>query len=341
MQHEQEPLQANQSSIEHDISGAMTKPEAWRDEEASAFSLSSNGFQMMDHGSSLTQSWLSDVNWDTMITNSPWASSNTTTSLDYPHPVIGHEDILYSELEPQYQGHHTSNLNSAGGQYPPIKTNYNTNNRVVNQHHEPVNNSHDIGYGDIFLPQPTQYTQYACYEEFDRDNQTSSSGTQQSPQQPSFPESQFVDVVVPKQESRSQTPRWSVSVPSSEPPRDAFVFVNTFTDSNFSQAPTSSVKLDWSPTASEEQSLSRDSSLPYREPIIKRKIESPSPTISNLSTRPQNNMSDFVVVFENAPGALASVKKRKKLEAPVRKAAKDVRRAGACHQCRFRKRTVS
>ena len=52
-------------------------------------------------------------------------------------------------------------------------------------------------------------------------------------------------------------------------------------------------------------------------------------------------MSDFVVVFENAPGALASVKKRKKLEAPVRKAAKDVRRAGACHQCRFRKRTVS
>jgi len=52
-------------------------------------------------------------------------------------------------------------------------------------------------------------------------------------------------------------------------------------------------------------------------------------------------MADFVVVFENAPGALASVKKRKKLEAPVRKAAKDVRRAGACHQCRFRKRTVS
>jgi hypothetical protein len=29
------------------------------------------------------------------------------------------------------------------------------------------------------------------------------------------------------------------------------------------------------------------------------------------------------------------------LDAPVRKAARDVRKAGACHQCRFRKRTVS
>ncbi|KAL2065803.1 hypothetical protein VTL71DRAFT_3473 [Oculimacula yallundae] len=53
------------------------------------------------------------------------------------------------------------------------------------------------------------------------------------------------------------------------------------------------------------------------------------------------HLEECVGVFENAPGALATVKKRKKLEAPVRKAARDVRKAGACHQCRFRKRTCS
>ena len=55
---------------------------------------------------------------------------------------------------------------------------------------------------------------------------------------------------------------------------------------------------------------------------------------------PQKDLAKFVVVFENAPGALATVKRRRKLDPPVRKAARDVRKAGACHQCRFRKRTV-
>jgi hypothetical protein len=59
------------------------------------------------------------------------------------------------------------------------------------------------------------------------------------------------------------------------------------------------------------------------------------------STSIEAELDDFVVVFENAPGALATVKRRRKLDAPVRKAARDVRKAGACHQCRFRKRTVS
>lgn len=338
MQREQEPLQANRSpSIEHGT--AMTKPKVWRDNEASTFSLSSNDYQMMDHGNFVTQSWLSDVGWDAMVTNGPWA--NTTTSTSYPHPVIGNEDILYSAFESQYGGHHAPNYNSARGQYLPIKTHYSSINGPVNQHHESFNNSHDVSYGDMSFPQSMQYTQFDRYEEFDRDNQTSSSVAQLSPHQLVFPETQFVDLVVPKRESRSQTPRWSVSVPSSEPPLESFVFVNTFTDSNFSEAPTSAVKLNWSPTAAEEQSLSADSSLPYREPVTKRKLESSPSTSSNISSPPHQNMSDFVVVFENAPGALASVKKRKKLEAPVRKAAKDVRRAGACHQCRFRKRTVS
>ncbi len=66
----------------------------------------------------------------------------------------------------------------------------------------------------------------------------------------------------------------------------------------------------------------------------KSRVSSPLPTT-------QRQLSEFVVVFENAPGALANVKRRRRLDGPVRKAAKAVRKAGACHQCRFRKRTVS
>lgn len=100
------------------------------------------------------------------------------------------------------------------------------------------------------------------------------------------------------------------------------------------------VELDWS---SNEQlpnipSNSRDTSLPPP----KRKRESPQPTAKKGRPKePQQGLAEFVLVFENAPGALASIKHRRKLDAPVRKAARDVRKAGACHQCRFRKRTVS
>ncbi|KAH6677707.1 hypothetical protein B0J14DRAFT_475993 [Halenospora varia] len=76
--------------------------------------------------------------------------------------------------------------------------------------------------------------------------------------------------------------------------------------------------------------------------VSKRKRTSPEPT--QKRSKPavaQDSLSEFVLVFENAPGALSSVKHRRKLDAPVRKAARDVRKAGACHQCRFRKRTCS
>jgi len=97
--------------------------------------------------------------------------------------------------------------------------------------------------------------------------------------------------------------------------------------------------------ANSEHHVPTATPIPTPIPVSKRKHESCSPAPSPQAKRGRNapaedSLADFVVVFENAPGALASVKRRRKLDAPVRKAAKAVRKAGACHQCRFRKRTV-
>ncbi|KAF4627496.1 hypothetical protein G7Y89_g10656 [Cudoniella acicularis] len=96
----------------------------------------------------------------------------------------------------------------------------------------------------------------------------------------------------------------------------------------------------WNPNDTLSKPQSRQSAVPVT--ISKRKRTSPEPAPKkSRSGVTQKNISEFVLVFENAPGALSSVKHRRKLDAPVRKAARDVRKAGACHQCRFRKRTCS
>ena len=102
------------------------------------------------------------------------------------------------------------------------------------------------------------------------------------------------------------------------------------------------ITLDWSTSIHQpDLSLGRSAS-PLPAPTQKRKLTCATPPAKNpRSDSPDVELSEFVVVFENAPGALANVKRRRKLDAPVRKAARDVRKAGACHQCRFRKRTVS
>lgn len=87
-------------------------------------------------------------------------------------------------------------------------------------------------------------------------------------------------------------------------------------------------------------SLSTVNTPPPSAPKRKRDTTSPAPKKA-ARPGPQNGFENLVVVFENAPGALNTVKHRRKLDAPVRKAARAVRKAGACHQCRFRKRTVS
>jgi len=112
-------------------------------------------------------------------------------------------------------------------------------------------------------------------------------------------------------------------------------------DLNAPETSSKALVLDWS-TSDQVPPLVTPNIPTYQAIIPKRKHASPEPVAKkSKSASPQDELDEFVVVFENAPGALASVKRRRKLDAPVRKAARDVRKAGACHQCRFRKRTVS
>ena len=87
--------------------------------------------------------------------------------------------------------------------------------------------------------------------------------------------------------------------------------------------------------------LPGESAFTIAVPIPKRKAKGGPETKPRIFDTAQKDISDCVDVFENEPGALKNVKRRKKLDAPVRKAAREVRKAGACHQCKFRKRTVS
>ncbi|TVY80643.1 hypothetical protein LSUE1_G008368 [Lachnellula suecica] len=113
-------------------------------------------------------------------------------------------------------------------------------------------------------------------------------------------------------------------------------------DINVSTPSSPTLKLDWSSSKQPSSFPSSHRELSHPPHVPKRKRESPQPVSKkSRSETPQRELSEFVLVFENAPGALASVKHRRKLDAPVRKAARDVRKAGACHQCRFRKRTCS
>jgi hypothetical protein len=114
------------------------------------------------------------------------------------------------------------------------------------------------------------------------------------------------------------------------------------------------VTFGWSITTEPETSKSpepakfspsaggKESSFTITVPIPKRKAQDDASKIqAPWPDTTQKDISECVDVFENAPGALKTVKRRKKLDAPVRKAAREVRKAGACHQCKFRKRTVS
>jgi len=139
---------------------------------------------------------------------------------------------------------------------------------------------------------------------------------------------------------QEHVPQWSPSAASSYP-QNSKIAVNT----KFSTSPTQSspgLTLDWSACDQSSVPSMTGSDSFYAVPGPKRKASYEAPVNSNswvdLS---KTDITECVDVFENAPGALASVKRRKKLDAPVRKAAREVRKAGACHQCRFRKRTVS
>lgn len=109
-----------------------------------------------------------------------------------------------------------------------------------------------------------------------------------------------------------------------------------------STATNTNLALEWSPS-NQITPETPISVFDVATPVSKRKHASPGPPPAKKSRQvvPQSELAEYVGVFENAPGALTTVKKRKKLDGAVRKAAQDVRKTGACHQCRFRKRTVS
>src|SRR4051812_16766305 len=116
---------------------------------------------------------------------------------------------------------------------------------------------------------------------------------------------------------------------SEEPLQKSIVDANSHQARQSTNVPQHGLVLDWS--VAEQPSVPSTTSRSIA-PAPKRKATSDrSPTRSNPAKAPR--LSEFVDVFENAPGALASVKRRKKLDAPVRKAAREVRKAGACHQC--------
>jgi hypothetical protein len=107
------------------------------------------------------------------------------------------------------------------------------------------------------------------------------------------------------------------------------------------EVPSKGLVLDWSTSGQVAGPSTTNVTSSYQAIIPKRKHTSSEPVAKKKPSPSQDELDEFIVVFENAPGALASIKRRKKLDAPVKKAARDVRKAGACHQCRFRKRTVS
>jgi len=136
-------------------------------------------------------------------------------------------------------------------------------------------------------------------------------------------------------------PQWSPST------ADTFLQESNASISNKSGSPTlpsRGLTLDWSICDQSSSNSMKGNNHFFTLPVPKRKAsyEAPSTTTTNkwvdLSKK---DITECVDVFENAPGALAGIKRRRKLDAPVRKAAREVRKAGACHQCRFRKRTVS
>lgn len=129
---------------------------------------------------------------------------------------------------------------------------------------------------------------------------------------------------------QNNSPVWSVHIPQNQP-----------LEYDIPDTPSSNSQIHW-PTEPQTspQSLGL-STFPVAPPKRKRASPDPAPPKRSRANDPQKSLSEFVVVFENSPGALSTVKHRRKLDAPVRKAARDVRKAGACHQCRFRKRTAS
>lgn len=144
---------------------------------------------------------------------------------------------------------------------------------------------------------------------------------------------------------------WSVPVPSTNPSAGFIAYQPTRAPAVRGEPRDG--RCVGSPQTSSSLSIrSASRSFDAGSPVPARGSENSGP-VSIAHTRPTSEqrqlppakkarqLEEFLVVFESTPGAMTTVKKRKKLAAPVRKAALTTRQIGACHQCRFRKRTVS
>jgi hypothetical protein len=94
-----------------------------------------------------------------------------------------------------------------------------------------------------------------------------------------------------------------------------------------------------SPTRSEEPGV-----LTPPEPAPPQKSTSTQITRlpeSQPASKRAASFEEYVTTFAAAPGAVAKVKRRRKLDAKTRESFKQTRKIGACLECRFRKRSVS
>jgi hypothetical protein len=103
--------------------------------------------------------------------------------------------------------------------------------------------------------------------------------------------------------------------------------------------PSLSQRSTVSPTRSEEPGV-----LTPPEPAPPQKSTSTQITRlpeSQPASKRAASFEEYVTTFAAAPGAVAKVKRRRKLDAKTRESFKQTRKIGACLECRFRKRSVS
>jgi hypothetical protein len=104
--------------------------------------------------------------------------------------------------------------------------------------------------------------------------------------------------------------------------------------------------------ASTSSQTSTISPMRTEEPVI-LPTPIPTPPLTSTSTQiarlPESqtaskraaSFEEYVTTFAAAPGAVAKVKRRRKLDEKTRASFKQTRKIGACLECRFRKRSVS
>jgi hypothetical protein len=196
---------------------------------------------------------------------------------------------------------------------------------------------------------PTPYsteqtpTEYMMTQTSSKSNIVSSTG--RAPQHVFLPSNSHVEVLNQPGRSGNHSQNKQVSLdkaPNSAPvQRRLEVVLLNSNSSSRAGTPILSQRSTISPTRSEEPGV-----LTPPEPTPPQK--STSTQIARLpESQPTSkraaaaSFEEYVTTFAAAPGAVAKVKRRRKLDAKTRESFKQTRKIGACLECRFRKRSVS